>query len=150
VKRVLVVDVSVRVLFHTVLVGSLYLLFVRHNRPGGGFVGGLVAGAAIALRFIAGGLTEVRALTRIKPWTILGSGLMLAAITAIAPLLFGDPVLTSTVWEYDVPVLGVVKTTSALFFDTGVYMLVVGMIFMVFEAFGDEPPPEAPTPGGSA
>ena len=49
-KRVLVVDVSVRVLFHTVLVGSLYLLFVGHNRPGGGFVGGLVAGAAIALR----------------------------------------------------------------------------------------------------
>ena len=139
-KRVLVVDVSVRVIFHTTLIGSLYLLFVGHNQPGGGFVGGLVAGGAIALRFIAGGLDEVRGLTRLKPWTILGTGILLAGITAVVPLLFGDPVMSSALWEADVPVLGKVKTTSALFFDSGVYILVVGMIFMVFEAFGGEPP----------
>lgn len=147
-RRLLVVDVSVRVIFHTALIGSLYLLFVGHNRPGGGFVGGLVAGAAIALRFIAGGLDEVRGLTRLRPWTILGTGLMLAALTAVVPMLFGDPVLSSALWEADVPVLGTVKTTSALLFDTGVYILVVGLIFMVFEAFGGEPPamPADPPP----
>lgn len=145
-KRLLIVDVSVRVIFHTTLIGSMYLLFVGHNRPGGGFVGGLVAGAAIALRFIAGGLDEVRGLTRLKPWTILGTGLMLAALTAVVPLLFGDPVLSSALWEADVPVLGTVKTTSALLFDIGVYILVVGLIFMVFEAFGGEPPAAAATP----
>ena len=139
-KRLLVVDVSVRVIFHTTLIGSLYLLFVGHNRPGGGFVGGLVAGAAIALRFIAGGLDEVRGLTRLKPWTILGTGLMLAVLTAVVPIVLGEPVLSSSVWEADVPVLGTVKTTSALLFDTGVYILVIGLIFMVFEAFGGEPP----------
>ena len=85
-NRVLIVDVAMRVIFHTVLIGSLYLLFVGHNRPGGGFVGGLVAGAAIALRFIAGGLDEVRGLTRLQPWTILGTGLLVAAITAVALL----------------------------------------------------------------
>lgn len=143
-KRLLVVDVSVRVIFHTALIGSLYLLFVGHNRPGGGFVGGLVAGAAIALRFIAGGLDEVRDLTRLKPWTILGTGLLLAALTAVVPMLFGDPVLSSALWEFDLPVLGTVKTTSSLLFDTGVYVLVIGLVFMVFEAFGGEPP--APTP----
>ena len=139
-NRVLIVDVAMRVIFHTVLIGSLYLLFVGHNRPGGGFVGGLVAGAAIALRFIAGGLDEVRGLTRLQPWTILGTGLLVAAITAVAPLLVGDPVLASTVWEADLPVLGTVAASSALAFDVGVYVLVIGMIFMVFEAFGGEPP----------
>ena len=44
-----------QVVFHAVLVGSLWLLFAGHNQPGGGFVGGLVAGAAIALRYLAGG-----------------------------------------------------------------------------------------------
>lgn len=148
-KRLLVVDVSVRVIFHTALIGSLYLLFVGHNQPGGGFVGGLVAGAAIALRFIAGGLDEVRGLSRFKPWTILGTGLMLAAVTAVMPVVLGDPVMSSALWEADVPLLGTVKTTSALLFDTGVYILVVGLMFMVFEAFGGDPPaaPRAPAAG---
>lgn len=145
-KRLLIVDVSARVIFHTTWVGSLYLLFVGHNRPGGGFVGGLVAGAAIALRFIAGGIGEVRGLTRLRPWTILGSGLAIAALTAVTPIVLGDPVLSSALWELDVPLLGTVKTTSALVFDTGVYIAVVGLVFMVFEAFGDEPPDEFSAP----
>lgn len=145
-KRLLIVDVSARVLFHTTWVGSLYLLFAGHNRPGGGFVGGLVAGAAIALRFIAGGIGDVRGLTRLRPWTILGTGLAISAVTTIVPIALGEPVLTSGLWEVDVPVLGTVKTTSALAFDIGVYIAVVGLVFMVFEAFGDEPPDEVTAP----
>ncbi len=143
-KRLLVVDVSARIIFHTTLVGSLYLLFVGHNQPGGGFVGGLVAGAAVALRFVAGGIDEVRGLTKVQPWTILGTGLMLAALTATVPILLGDPVMASALWEVDVPLIGPVKTTSALVFDTGVYLAVIGLVFMAFEAFGGEPPDEAP------
>ena len=141
-KRLVIVDVSARIIFHTTWVGSLYMLFAGHNRPGGGFVGGLVAGAAIALRFIAGGIGDVRGLTRLRPWTILGSGLAIAAVTALVPIVLGDPVLTSGVWEVDVPLLGTVKTTSALAFDIGVYVAVVGLVFMVFEAFGESPPEE--------
>ncbi|MGH9133436.1 MAG: MnhB domain-containing protein [Ilumatobacteraceae bacterium] len=138
-KRLLVVDVSTRVIFHTTLVGSIYLLFVGHNQPGGGFVGGLVAGAAIALRFVAGGVDEVRSLTRLKPWTILGAGLLVAGVTAVVPIVAGDAVLTSASWTVDAPLLGTIKTTSALVFDTGVFIAVVGLVFMIFEAFGDEP-----------
>ena len=141
-KRLLIVDVSARIIFHTTWVGSLYMLFAGHNRPGGGFVGGLVAGAAIALRFVAGGIGDVRGLTRLRPWTILGSGLAIAAVTALVPIVLGDPVLTSGVWDVDVPLLGTVKTTSALAFDIGVYVAVVGLVFMVFEAFGDSLPEE--------
>lgn len=149
-KRLMIVDASARVIFHTTLVGSVYLLFVGHNRPGGGFVGGLVAGAAIALRFIAGGIGEVRGLTSLRPWTILGSGLAIAGLTALTPILLGEPVLSSALWELDVPLLGTVKTTSALVFDTGVYLAVVGLVFMVFEAFGDEPPDDFEAPEAGA
>ena len=45
--RLVTVDVSVRIVFAAVMVGSLWLLFAGHNQPGGGFVGGLVAGAAV-------------------------------------------------------------------------------------------------------
>jgi multicomponent Na+:H+ antiporter subunit A len=132
------VDVVVRALVYIAFTVSVFLLVAGHNDPGGGFVGGLVAGAAVALRYLSGGLDDVRRMVRAKPWTILGTGVLLASITATMPLLFGDPVLTNAVWELDLPLLGDIKATSALFFDTGVYLVVVGLVFMVFEAFGGE------------
>jgi multisubunit Na+/H+ antiporter MnhB subunit len=133
------VDLSVRVIFQAVQVGSIYLLFAGHNQPGGGFVGGLLAGAAVAMRYTAGGIAEVRAVARFAPWTILGTGLLLAGVTASVPLVLGDAVLEAAKFEADLPLLGSVKATSSLPFDIGVYLLVVGLVLMVFEAFGDDP-----------
>ena len=138
-KRLVVLDVSVRLIFHAVLITSIYLLLAGHNQPGGGFVGGLLVGAAIAMRYAAGGIEEVRRISRLAPWTILGAGLLLAAATAAMPLLTGDAVLEGAVVEWDLPLLGKVKATSALAFDAGVYLVVVGLALMVFEAFGDDP-----------
>jgi multicomponent Na+:H+ antiporter subunit A len=142
--RLVILDRSVRVIFHAVLVGSIYLLFAGHNQPGGGFVGGLLAGSAVALRYIAGGIEEVRGLSRFRPWTILGSGLFVAVTTALVPLLTGDAVLEGGTVAADVPIIGDVKLASALAFDIGVYLLVVGLVLMVFEAFGDDPVDDAP------
>jgi multicomponent Na+:H+ antiporter subunit A len=137
VGRLAFVDVSVRVVFHAVVMTSLWLLFVGHDQPGGGFVGGLLAGSAITLRYIAGGIDEVRG--RFRPWSVLGAGLVLAATTATIPLLAGADVLEVGLASFDVPLLGPIDASSALAFDTGVYLAVVGMVLMVFEAFGDAP-----------
>ena len=145
-KRLVHLDRSVRVTFHAVLVGSIYLLFAGHNQPGGGFVGGLVAGASVALRYAAGGIDEVRALSRFRPWTILGAGLLVAAVTATVPLLSGDEVLVASSVRWELPLLGSVSVASTLLFDIGVYLLVVGLVLMVFEAFGDDLP--VPEEGG--
>jgi multicomponent Na+:H+ antiporter subunit A len=139
------VEVVVRGLVYVAFVVSIYLLVAGHNDPGGGFVGGLVAGAAVALRYLSGGLDDVRRMVRAKPWSIMGTGVILAAVTATAPLLFGEPVLSNAVWHIDLPLLGEMAPTSALFFDTGVYLVVVGLVFMVFEAFGGDSRP-APEP----
>ena len=137
-KRIVFLDQSVPIIFHTALITSIYLLFVGHNQPGGGFVGGLVAGAAISLRYLAGGIDEVRGLSRFRPWTILGAGIAVSIGTALLPMLRGDPVMTSMGAELDVPVLGKSYLSSTLAFDVGVYTVVIGLVFMVFEAFGEQ------------
>jgi multicomponent Na+:H+ antiporter subunit A len=139
VRRLVFVDVIVQVMFLAVLMASLWLLFAGHNQPGGGFVGGLLAGSAITLRYIAGGITEVRARSRFKPWIVVGTGLLIATVTATFPLLFGNAVLEVTSHAVALPLLGTVKFSSALIFDIGVYITVVGMVLMAYEAFGEDP-----------
>lgn len=143
-SRLVVLEVSVRVIVPAVILGSLWLLLAGHNQPGGGFVGGIVAGAAVALRYVVGGIAGVRSLSRARPWTVLGAGLLVAGTTALLPLLAGDEVLEAASVDWDLPVLGVGKATSALAFDVGVYLVVLGLVLMVFESFGDEPEPADP------
>ena len=138
-KRLLVLDTSVRVLFPSILVLSIYFLFTGHNQPGGGFVGGLAAGAAISLRYVARGVPAVRDILPFQPWYVLGTGLLISAVTAFVPMLQGHAILEHGVWEADLPIFGHVKATSALPFDIGVYLVVVGLVLMVFEAFGEDP-----------
>jgi multicomponent Na+:H+ antiporter subunit A len=139
IERLVVIDVAVRIVFSAVMVGSVYLLFAGHNQPGGGFVGGIVAGAAVALRYVAGGIDDVRNVSRAHPWTVLGTGLLVAALTVLVPLALGAAPLESTIFETDLPLLGRLKATSALPFDIGVYLVVLGLLLMVFESFGDDP-----------
>ncbi len=135
---------SIRLTFAAAIVGSLYLLLAGHNQPGGGFVGGIVAGAAVTLRFVAGGIDEVRGLSRAQPWTVLGAGLLLASVTALTPLALGENLLEAHAVEVDLPVLGTAKAGSVLLFDTGVYLVVLGLVLMMFESFGEDDP----DPGG--
>ena len=140
ITRLVTIDVSVRIVFAAVMIGSLWLLFAGHNQPGGGFVGGIIAGAAVSLRYVAGGIGEVRRLSRGRPWMFLGAGMLISVTTAIVPLLFGGEVLETGSFTLDLALLGSVKVTSALVFDIGVYLAVLGLALMVFESFGDDAP----------
>lgn len=134
----LILDATVRLVFDAAIVLSLYLLFAGHNQPGGGFVGGLVAAAAIALRYIAGGLQEIISLSPVRPWTFLAVGLLLASGTAIVPMLLGAAPLDQDAFEWNVFALGHVKLTTATIFDSGVYLIVVGLMLMIFEGLGED------------
>jgi multicomponent Na+:H+ antiporter subunit A len=137
-NRSILLEVVVRLLFHAVIVLSVFVLFVGHNAPGGGFAGGLVAGLALAGRYLAGGRFELGAAAPIDAGRLLGAGLLLAAGTAAAPLLFGAHALTSTWFEATVPVLGHLEFTTSTVFDMGVYLVVVGMVLDVLRSLGAE------------
>ncbi len=141
-----IVEAATRLLYPSIMVLSLYFLFAGHNQPGGGFVGGLTAGAAVSLRYISGGVAAVRSSLRLAPWTVLGGGLAISAITAVVPLATGNALLEHGDVEWDLPLLGKLKVTSALPFDIGVYLVVVGLILMAYEAFGDDAAPSSTQP----
>jgi len=138
VRRSVVLETAVRLVFHTILVFGLYLLFAGHNQPGGGFVGGLVAGLGFVLRYIAGGRAALRAAVPVDPGIPLGFGLMLAASTGVVALLVGGDFLESGYVEGTLPLLGFVKLTSVLFFDTGVFLVVVGLVLALLRTLGAE------------
>jgi len=135
-RRSVILDVVVRSEFHLLLVVSVYLLFAGHNQPGGGFVGGLVAGAACALRMVARGPQELRRSVRLRPMTFLGLGLLCAAGTAVASLWNDGDLLQTRYLSVDVPIIGPVGTSTAFFFDLGVYLVVIGTVLSILEAFG--------------
>jgi multicomponent Na+:H+ antiporter subunit A len=134
--RSLVLEVATRIIFPVIMVLSAYFFFAGHNTPGGGFAGGLTAGLALVLRYLAGGRFELGETLPLDAGKILGVGLGLSAGTALASLLVGAPVLSSALIQIDVPVLGTVKFVTALFFDLGVYLIVVGLVLDVLRSLG--------------
>jgi multicomponent Na+:H+ antiporter subunit A len=150
--RSLVLEVATRMIFPLIMVLSAYFFFAGHNTPGGGFAGGLTAGLALVLRYLAGGRYELGETLPLDAGKILGAGLALSAGTAVASLLVGAPVLSSALIQIDVPVLGTVKLVTALFFDLGVYLIVVGLVLDVLRSLGarvDVEMSEQQTGGGS-
>ena len=121
--------------------GAVYLLFAGHNQPGGGFVGGLVAGAAVGLRYVAGGIDEVRSRRRSARGRSSAPACCSPPSPASVPLVLGASGARERRRSMSTsPLLGDVNVTTALVFDIGVYLVVVGLVLMVFEAFGDDPP----------
>ncbi|WP_232524434.1 MnhB domain-containing protein [Nocardiopsis gilva] len=84
----------------------MFLLVSGHDRPGGGFAAGLVAGMAYVLRYIAGGRRELAAGLPMRPQGLLAIGLLVAAGTATLPLLWGAPILQTFAGTADLPVFG--------------------------------------------
>ncbi|MBH0778198.1 Na+/H+ antiporter subunit A [Nocardia bovistercoris] len=134
--RSMVLQITTRLVFPTIMVLSVYFFFAGHNAPGGGFAGGLTAGLALTLRYLAGGRYELGEALPVDAGQILGAGLTLAAGTAAASLLFGAPPLSSAVIEVTLPLVGHVKLVTALFFDLGVYLIVVGLVLDVLRSLG--------------
>ncbi len=137
-NRSIMLEVIVRILFHTIIIVSLYLLFAGHNLPGGGFAGGLVAGMALVMRYVAGGRYELGAAAPTDAGRLLGVGMTIAVACAIVPLFFGAAPLTSTYFEAHLPVVGDVEFVTSTLFDVGVYLVVIGLVLDVLRSLGAE------------
>ena len=112
------------------LVVAPFLFFAGHNRPGGGFAAGLVLGAVVALRTVAGLQRPAGGIG------LLALGGSLAGAISIAPLVAGRDLLDQAVVDVTVPVLGTVKSGSALVFDAGVTLIVVGLVVALLDGLG--------------
>ena len=111
------------------LLFSVFLLLRGHYSPGGGFVGGLVAAIAFVLHSFAHGTINTLKILRINPLTFIPIGLGTAAVAMFLPVLFGLPVMTGLWYENPIPVIGMLGT--ALIFDLGVYLVVIGVVLTI-------------------
>lgn len=137
-RRSVIFEVGTRLVFHSMVVFSLYFLFAGHNQPGGGFAGGLMAGAALIVRYLAGGRYELGETIPLHAGYLLGVGLSIATGAAVIPILFGGEALQTAVFDLVLPVWGEVHIATALLFDLGVYVLVIGLVLDVLRSLGAE------------
>ena len=144
----LVPRVMMEWLFPAIMVFALYLLIRGHDLPGGGFAAGVTMSIALILQYIASGTRSVELRLRVRPVSWMGAGLLLAVATGAGAWWFGYPFLTSWFRYLDLPVFGEVPVATALLFDLGVFLLVVGATALILIAIAHQSIrlPAAPRP----
>jgi multicomponent K+:H+ antiporter subunit A len=133
-RHPLMLALVARLLLPLAIAVSLFLFLRGHNAPGGGFIAGLVLAIAVILQYVANGQQwlQPRMRTDFRDW--IGGGLITAGLTGVGSWLLGHPFLTST-YDYPVlPLIGPVPVASAVAFDLGVYLTVVGATLVSLKA----------------
>lgn len=126
-SRSLILRTTTRPIILVLLLISVFLLLRGHDLPGGGFIGGLVAAAAVALFAIAFGPRAAARLLRWRPEQLIGWGMAAAVAAGLLGMLFGRPFLTGLWWIIPVGDQEL-KLSTPLLFDVGVYLVVIGVV----------------------
>lgn len=134
----LVLRTATRYLLPLMLLFSVLLLLRGHNEPGGGFTAGLVAAAAFALYALANSVTAARNILIFQPHTLISAGLLVALLSGLWPWIFGEPFLTGLWAEFTIPEIGEVSVGTPVFFDIGVYLVVIGVGLMILFTLAEE------------
>ncbi|WP_369684728.1 monovalent cation/H+ antiporter subunit A [Devosia ginsengisoli] len=131
-------SVIMRWLFPVIIVLAIYLFLRGHDQPGGGFIAGITMSIAFVLQYLAGGTRWVEDRLRILPTYWIGAGLLLALLTGLGSWLFGYPFLTTSFRYLDLPLFGKIPMATALLFDLGVFILVVGATVLILVAIAHQ------------
>jgi len=125
-----------RLLLPLALLVSVFIFLRGHNQPGGGFIAGLITAVALILQYLTNGVewTQGRLSDNMHP--VIGAGLLIGAFTGLASLVFGYPFLTSAFTHVHWPVVGDFELASAMAFDLGVYLVVVGATLLILVHLG--------------
>lgn len=126
----LLLVVATRVLLPLSLVVGAYIFLRGHNEPGGGFIAGLVVAIALIMQYIASGYGWAAERMKVDAQSMISAGVAIAGLTGIAAFAFGRPFLTSTFGYLHWPVVGTFELASAMAFDLGVFLTVVGVMLL--------------------
>jgi multicomponent Na+:H+ antiporter subunit B len=110
---------ATRYLLPLLVLYSVFLLAEGHHRPGGGFVGALVAAAAVALCALAYDVPTARRILRIEPPRLIGCGLLVIAASGLWGLVRGEPFLTAAWATLSLPRGKSLTLGTPLLFEAG-------------------------------
>lgn len=122
--------IPTRILLPIALLVGSYMFLRGHNEPGGGFVAGLIITIGMIVQYMVSGFRWSAERISIDAHAWIGTGILLAAATGAAAMVIGDPFLKNYHTYVPVPYLGKIGLSSALFFDAGVLMTVVGAMML--------------------
>ncbi len=125
-----------QIMFPLTLTVSFFLFLRGHNAPGGGFVAGLVLAVPLLMQYVMQGAASVESRFGFDYVRCIGVGLLVAGLGGVAPLALGYPFLTSGHVVWDLPLIGDLELTSAMVFDTGVYVVVFGGAMLILSMLG--------------
>lgn len=131
----LILRTAVKFIIPGMFLFSIFLLFRGHNEPGGGFVGGLVAAAAVILYTLANGVEMAEEMLHVSPQMLMATGLLMALLAGITGWVAGKEFMTGIWLDVSIPVMG--KFGTPVLFDIGVYLLVTGMVVKVIFTLAD-------------
>ena len=115
-----------RLILPLALLVSVFIFLRGHNEPGGGFIAGLITAVALILLQVAYGQRWVQTRMGVRFPNLAASGVLIATATGLVSLLLGYPFLTSAFGHFNLPLIGEIELASAMLFDLGVYLTVVG------------------------
>ncbi|WNL43587.1 monovalent cation/H+ antiporter subunit A [Halomonas sp. PAMB 3264] len=118
------------------LLVSAFIFLRGHNEPGGGFIAGLITAVALILLYMARGVEWAQSRLDFPFQPIAVVGVAVATLTGLGSWLFGHPFLTSAFGYFSLPVVGKFELATALLFDLGVYLAVVGATLMILANLG--------------
>lgn len=118
------------------LLVSVYIFLRGHNEPGGGFIAGLVTSVAVILQYMAHGVDWIKTRLNLDYQRVVASGVLIATLTGLGSWLFGRPFLTSWFDHFHLPLIGDFELASAMLFDLGVYLAVVGATLLILANLG--------------
>ncbi len=125
-----------RPLLPLALMVSVFIFLRGHNMPGGGFIAGLMTAVALLIQYIASGDEWTQRRIHFRYHNVVALGLLFATVAGAGSLVFDYPFLTSTFTYVKWPVVGKFEVASALVFDLGVYLTVVGATMLALVSLG--------------
>lgn len=132
----LILATITRPLLPLALLVSVFIFLRGHNLPGGGFIAGLITSVALIIQYLASGIAWTQARMRLDYHPVIAFGLLAALLTGLGSLFLDHPFLTSTFGHFHWPVVGEFELASAMAFDLGVYLAVVGSVLLALVKLG--------------
>ena len=133
-RHPLVMVVVTRLMLPLSLMVSAFIFLRGHNLPGGGFIAALVVSIALVMQYMASGFGWAARQIKFDYHALIGGGVLIAAATGIVSMVFNLPFLTSGFKHYHWPI-GDFELSSALAFDLGVFLTVVGGVMLALAQF---------------
>lgn len=119
------------------LIFAVIMLIRGHNYPGGGFIGGLIAGLSMVYKVYAFDFYTARKELKITPMHYLTIGLSCVLLSAIPSVFSGLDFMTGVWWTIG-PGGIEIKIGTPFIFDIGVFFVVIGVVLLFMFSLNTE------------